>query len=166
MPGTARSAPKLARPVTFSTPSGRMGRVPTTFRAVSDGISIHRSLCLTDYRHTDRDIRLYISSTFTSALLPPIPTPNDEAVASRGHPGTSNSDALGLKCRRWLNDGCSGLCERLAIRGREDGRYKPGQGAAHTSRRSRRGAGDRPREDQAAGSDPRHRIDHPGRHLA
>src|SRR5262249_41220271 len=33
MPGSARSAPKLARPVTFSMPSGRMGRVPTTFRS-------------------------------------------------------------------------------------------------------------------------------------
>src|SRR6516165_12502450 len=31
MPGNFMSAPKLARPVTLSTPSGRMGRVPTTF---------------------------------------------------------------------------------------------------------------------------------------
>ncbi len=31
MPGITMSAPKLARPVTLSTPSGRIGRVPTTF---------------------------------------------------------------------------------------------------------------------------------------
>ena len=31
MPGIFMSAPKLARPVTLSTPSGRMGRVPTIF---------------------------------------------------------------------------------------------------------------------------------------
>src|SRR5712672_1934786 len=31
MPGIFMSAPKLARPVTLSTPSGRIGRVPTTF---------------------------------------------------------------------------------------------------------------------------------------
>src|SRR5215471_8833277 len=31
MPGIVMSAPKLARPVTLSTPSGRIGRVPTTF---------------------------------------------------------------------------------------------------------------------------------------
>src|SRR6201998_3032793 len=31
MPGIFISAPKLARPVTLSTPSGRMGRVPTIF---------------------------------------------------------------------------------------------------------------------------------------
>ncbi len=31
IPGITMSAPKLARPVTLSTPSGRMGRVPTTF---------------------------------------------------------------------------------------------------------------------------------------
>ncbi len=30
MPASVRSAPKRARPVTLSTPSGRMGRVPTT----------------------------------------------------------------------------------------------------------------------------------------
>ena len=30
MPGIVMSAPKLARPVTLSTPSGRIGRVPTT----------------------------------------------------------------------------------------------------------------------------------------
>src|ERR1700730_2154 len=32
IPGIFMSAPKLARPVTLSTPSGRMGRVPTTFK--------------------------------------------------------------------------------------------------------------------------------------
>src|SRR5215472_16307474 len=31
IPGMAMSAPKLAFPVTLSTPSGRIGRVPTTF---------------------------------------------------------------------------------------------------------------------------------------
>src|SRR5437870_1545254 len=31
MPGITMSAPKLAFPVTLSTPSGRIGRVPTTF---------------------------------------------------------------------------------------------------------------------------------------
>ena len=34
MPGIFMSAPKLARPVTLSTPSGRIGRVPTTFSVV------------------------------------------------------------------------------------------------------------------------------------
>ena len=33
MPGSAISAPNCARPVTLSTPSGRIGRVPTTFRS-------------------------------------------------------------------------------------------------------------------------------------
>jgi hypothetical protein len=32
MPGIVMSAPKLARPVTLSMPSGRIGRVPTTLR--------------------------------------------------------------------------------------------------------------------------------------
>ncbi len=32
MPGIAMSAPNAARPMTLSTPSGRIGRVPTTFR--------------------------------------------------------------------------------------------------------------------------------------
>jgi hypothetical protein len=31
IPGNFMSAPKLARPVTLSTPSGRIGRVPTIF---------------------------------------------------------------------------------------------------------------------------------------
>src|SRR5437762_10873425 len=39
------SAPKLARPVTLSTPSGRMGRVPTTF-CNSFGIYVMRTLLL------------------------------------------------------------------------------------------------------------------------
>src|ERR1700738_1023744 len=92
MPGTTRSAPKLARPVTFSTPSGRMGRVPTTFRVVSDGISIHRSLCLTDYRHTDRDIRLYISSTVRECFIA-----TDPYAERRGSriPRTSGNFQLG-----------------------------------------------------------------------
>ena len=33
IPATRISAPNWARPVTFSTPSGRTGRVPTTFRS-------------------------------------------------------------------------------------------------------------------------------------
>src|SRR5271155_925361 len=32
MPGITMSAPKVARPITLSTPSGRIGRVPTTLR--------------------------------------------------------------------------------------------------------------------------------------
>src|SRR6202023_2588245 len=34
MPGIARSAPYIARPVTFGTPSGRIGRVPTHLNRV------------------------------------------------------------------------------------------------------------------------------------
>ncbi len=41
MPGITMSAPNMARPVTLSTPSGRIGRVPTTFR--SDANVIHRA---------------------------------------------------------------------------------------------------------------------------
>src|SRR6266478_3221073 len=45
MPGITMSAPKLARPVTLSTPSGRIGRVPTTF-CNSFGIYVMRTLLL------------------------------------------------------------------------------------------------------------------------
>src|SRR5205807_9549775 len=45
MPGMTMSAPKLARPVTLSTPSGRIGRVPTTF-CNSFGIYVMRPLLL------------------------------------------------------------------------------------------------------------------------
>jgi hypothetical protein len=50
----------LARPVTFSTPSGRMGRVPTTFRVVSNVIKIRPSSYLPRYRQIDRNIQIYI----------------------------------------------------------------------------------------------------------
>src|SRR5438128_12388730 len=36
MPGIAMSAPYIARPVTFGTPSGRIGRVPTHLNRVGD----------------------------------------------------------------------------------------------------------------------------------
>src|SRR5215471_1609388 len=45
IPGMTMSAPKLARPVTLSTPSGRMGRVPTTF-CNSFGIYVMRTSLL------------------------------------------------------------------------------------------------------------------------
>src|SRR5215831_2157578 len=46
MPGIAMSAPYIARPVTFGTPSGRIGRVPTHFHragAISFTASLHSS---------------------------------------------------------------------------------------------------------------------------
>src|ERR1700741_635325 len=45
IPGITMSAPKLAFPVTLSTPSGRIGRVPTTF-CNSFGIYVMRTLLL------------------------------------------------------------------------------------------------------------------------
>jgi len=45
IPGMTMSAPKLARPVTLSTPSGRIGRVPTTF-CNSFGIYVMRTSLL------------------------------------------------------------------------------------------------------------------------
>src|SRR5260221_1020653 len=44
MPGIVMSAPKLARPVPLSTPSGRIGRVPTTLRPALSRKLIRRSL--------------------------------------------------------------------------------------------------------------------------
>src|SRR5689334_19043281 len=39
MPGMVASAPKRARPVTLSSPSGRAGRVPTTLNLRASGLS-------------------------------------------------------------------------------------------------------------------------------
>src|SRR6516164_9443762 len=49
IPGITMAAPKLAFPVTLSTPSGRIGRVPTTFWN-SLGIYVMRTL-LPFFRH-------------------------------------------------------------------------------------------------------------------
>ena len=40
MPGSFRSAPYIARPVTFGTPSGRIGRVPTHLKRLTESVTI------------------------------------------------------------------------------------------------------------------------------
>ena len=40
MPGSVKSAPKLARPVTLSIPSGRTGRVPTHLNSDTGPLSL------------------------------------------------------------------------------------------------------------------------------
>src|SRR6516165_6892242 len=56
VPAVAKSAPYIARPVTFGTPSGRIGRVPTHLNRVGamSFIALLRrrvALLISDYRH-------------------------------------------------------------------------------------------------------------------
>src|ERR1041384_241862 len=46
MPGIAMSEPYIARPVTFGTPSGRIGRVPTHLKPVTISFTAHSFACL------------------------------------------------------------------------------------------------------------------------
>src|SRR6202789_1489384 len=43
IPGSFRSAPYSARPVTLGTPSGRMGRVPTHLKRFTESVTIVES---------------------------------------------------------------------------------------------------------------------------
>src|SRR5450432_1848178 len=43
IPGSFRSAPYIARPVTLGTPSGRIGRVPTHLKRFTESVTIVES---------------------------------------------------------------------------------------------------------------------------
>src|SRR5919205_2354441 len=43
IPGSFRSAPYMARPVTLGTPSGRIGRVPTHLKRLTESLTIVES---------------------------------------------------------------------------------------------------------------------------
>src|SRR6516225_4301022 len=85
MPGIAMSAPYIARPVTFGTPSGRIGRVPThlnPFGAMSFIALLRRrvALLISDYRH----------AAPAQKQKPRTPSPFDRHVDRPAHPISPN----------------------------------------------------------------------------